>query len=144
MTSRVKNALWHEIISIHRKGDISLQDQLRRELVRLITDNLFSDDALLTPATESAGKARNPNEKREMLLDINALVAQGTLRIHWSYSKLKFQESTIQSLAHQTLDTLQYFIDHCMSDTHDGGLVPEDFPEMDLANDELDALLDNI
>ncbi|MCG8312645.1 MAG: amino acid adenylation domain-containing protein [Pseudomonadales bacterium] len=108
------------------------------------TDNLFSDDALLTPATESAGKARNPNEKREMLLDINALVAQGTLRIHWSYSKLKFQESTIQSLAHQTLDTLQYFIDHCMSDTHDGGLVPEDFPEMDLANDELDALLDNI
>lgn len=108
------------------------------------SDNLFNDNPLFAPARESTGKARSPEGLRDVLFDINALISEGCLRIHWSYSGAQYHATTINSLLQECINNLESLLNHCLNTQHDGHLVPEDFPDMDISGDELDDLLDNI
>jgi non-ribosomal peptide synthase protein (TIGR01720 family) len=108
------------------------------------TDPLFGDDAAFSPASEATGRARHPDDARDVVFDINALVARGSLQLHWSYSTHLHREDTVRRLAGTTLARLRQLVAHCLSEHSDGGLLPQDFPLMQLQAGELDALLDSL
>ncbi|MDY0055096.1 MAG: amino acid adenylation domain-containing protein [Methyloversatilis sp.] len=108
------------------------------------TDALFTDDAPFSPAPESTGRARHPEDARDVLFDVNALVARGQLHMHWSYGRRIHDEDTVQRLADAMLARLRDLLAHCLSGRSDGGLLPQDVPLMQLDAAELDALLDTL
>ncbi|MEM8843887.1 MAG: condensation domain-containing protein, partial [Pseudomonadota bacterium] len=107
-------------------------------------DALFNDSANFTLASESTGSSRHPNNQQDVIFDINAFVIDGELKIHWNYSTTQYQRETIQMLLDNTLDELKGMINYCLGGQHDGGLVSEDFPDMEIDNDELANMLDNL
>ncbi|MEM1370422.1 MAG: condensation domain-containing protein, partial [Cyanobacteria bacterium P01_H01_bin.15] len=108
------------------------------------TDQLFTPETWFAPATESTGNARSPKSERDVLLEINALVSQGELKVYWSYSRQCHRPETIQTLADRYLNELNALIDYCLAPDTDQGYSPGDFPQMSLAQDELDDLLGSL
>ncbi|MGH8908707.1 MAG: amino acid adenylation domain-containing protein [Egibacteraceae bacterium] len=94
-------------------------------------------------AEDSAGMAlaagRSPETPRSHLLGINALVHDGCLRMHWSYSQQRHRRERIQTLARGYLDALRGLIAHCCS-PEAGGLTPSDVPLARLDQARLDEL----
>ncbi len=107
------------------------------------TDQLFAS-GWLAPASESAGAARSPEGSRDVLLEINAVISQGQLTLHWTYSRERHKEETILNWATIYIEQLNALIDHCLSADTDSGYSPTDFPQMKLAQGELDDLLNNL
>ena len=108
------------------------------------TDQLFSDTGWLAPATEPTGPARSPHDTRDILIEINALVSQGRLNLHWTYSRELHRQKTIVGLAETYLTQLKALIDYCLSSEIDRGYSPADFPQMGLEQGELDDLLTSL
>ncbi|MEM1242912.1 MAG: amino acid adenylation domain-containing protein, partial [Cyanobacteria bacterium P01_H01_bin.26] len=106
------------------------------------TDQLFN--GLLAPASESTGMSRSPHDNRDVLIEINAVVSRGQLHLHWTFGKEIHRQETIQSLANSYLNQLRQLIDYCLSSETDQGYSPADFPQMDLAQGELDDLLSSL
>ena len=106
------------------------------------TDQLFN--GLLAPASESTGMSRSPHDNRDVLIEINAVVSRGQLNLHWTYGQEIHRQETIQSLANSYLNQLKKLIDYCLSSETDQGYSPADFPQMDLAQGELNDLLSSL
>ena len=79
-------------------------------------------------------------EIRRHVLEINASISDGRLRMIWSYSENLHQRATIEWLAAGYLNALREVIEHCQS-PESGGLTPADFPEAKLSQKELDKFL---
>ena len=107
------------------------------------TDQMFPTDGPFGPAPESSGASRSPLDHRSTLLEINALVTQGQLRLYWTYSQAIHRRATIEQLAEAFMNTLQQLIQHCL-DGDSTGFTPSDFPHMQLSQDTLDQLLDRL
>ncbi|MEO1622877.1 MAG: condensation domain-containing protein, partial [Cyanobacteria bacterium J06632_3] len=105
------------------------------------TDQLFTSESWLAPATESTGASRSPQDIRDILLEINAVVSRGQLTLHWTYSQARHKPETISSWANLYLQHLNSLIQHCLSAETDSGYSPADFPQMGLEQGELDDLL---
>ncbi|MEN8447095.1 MAG: condensation domain-containing protein, partial [Cyanobacteria bacterium J06555_13] len=105
------------------------------------TDQLFTEDGWLAPATESAGAARNGEDPRDVLIEINAVVSREKLTVHWTYSREVHKQETISGWAQSYLTQLSTLIEYCLSPDTDRGYSPTDFPQMDLEQGELDDLL---
>ncbi|NJR38927.1 MAG: hypothetical protein HC781_08930 [Leptolyngbyaceae cyanobacterium CSU_1_4] len=104
------------------------------------------DQALSPPfaiAPELAGATRSPLANRDVLLEINGMIAAGQLRFTWSYSRAIHHSSTIQTLADQFIHHLSQLIQHCQS-PQSGGYTPSDFPLMSISQAELDDLLTDL
>ncbi|MEM6252547.1 MAG: amino acid adenylation domain-containing protein [Cyanobacteria bacterium P01_D01_bin.156] len=108
------------------------------------TDQLFSGSNLFVPATEPTGASRSPHDDRDMLIEINAVVSQGILKLNWTYGQEIHHRETIENLAHSYLHQLKELINHCLSSETDQGYSPADFPQMDFAQGELDDLLSSL
>ncbi|MEO0768441.1 MAG: hypothetical protein AAFY72_03255, partial [Cyanobacteria bacterium J06649_4] len=93
------------------------------------------------PATESIGASRSPQDIRDILLEINAVVSRGQLTLHWTYSQARHKPETISSWANLYLQHLNNLNQHCLSAETDSGYSPADFPQMGLDQGELDDLL---
>ena len=104
------------------------------------TDAVWSDGFLFEPSRESVGRLRSPHGDRVVILEINALVIEGSLRLDWSYSSGLHRQETVHRVVGSVMDCLRQLIDHCCAPDA-GGYTPSDFPEMDLSQGELDALL---
>ncbi|MGW2047297.1 amino acid adenylation domain-containing protein [Streptomyces sp. NPDC001858] len=76
---------------------------------------------------------------RPHLLDVNAAVIEGALRVRWTYSTEVHRSETVQRLAEDFLDQLRTLIDHCASGA--AGATPSDFPLAGLDQGALDKLL---
>jgi amino acid adenylation domain-containing protein/non-ribosomal peptide synthase protein (TIGR01720 family) len=92
------------------------------------------------PAAESAGPMASPRGMRAHLLEVNASIASGQLRIHLSYSRELHHPETIERLAQGYVAALRRLIAHCQSPTA-GGVTEADFPLSHLAADELESAL---
>ena len=107
------------------------------------TDQMFPADGPFRPAPESSGASRSPYDYRSTLLEVNAVVAQGQLRMYWTYSEAIHRRATIEQLADAFMDALRQLIQHCLTGNH-GGYTPSDFPQMHLSQDALDQLLERL
>ncbi|MCP4658225.1 MAG: AMP-binding protein, partial [bacterium] len=94
----------------------------------------------LRPAVESAGSAIGTEGQRRSLLEINGGVADGCLRLTWTYSENLHRRATIEALAAGFLEALRGLIRHCLSPGV-GGLTPSDFPETGLDQARIDQLV---
>jgi amino acid adenylation domain-containing protein/non-ribosomal peptide synthase protein (TIGR01720 family) len=94
-------------------------------------------------APEFAGASRSPNGRREVAIEINAIVLESQLKITWQYSSIQYATTTIEQLARAYLKHLEQIIRHCQ-DPDSGGYTPSDFPEMDFSQAELDDFLDSL
>ena len=91
---------------------------------------------LMQPITASFGRYG----QRRYLLEFNAVIFDGQLRIDWTYSRNLHSDATVSRLAEEVRANLEALIAHCLS-AHDDGWTPSDFPTADLSQSELDDLL---
>jgi len=80
------------------------------------------------------------NGPRSHLIEIDAMVLDHQLKLDWVYSENIHHAQTIEKLANDFISALRKIILHCQS-PEAGGFSASDFPEADLAQDDLDDLL---
>ena len=103
-------------------------------------DRVIGADGDFTVAAESAGESRSGRGRRKHLLEISSAVTGGRLEISWNYSTNVHNRATIEKLALDQLEFLRELIAHCQS-PNERGYTPSDFPEVNLSQAELDALI---
>ncbi len=106
-------------------------------------DAVATDESPFVLSSESVGKEHDPDNPMEYELDINASVVNGCLEVMWTYSRERYRPGTITSLAAAYLKALQTLIAHCLS-ADAGGYTPSDFPNVELEQDALDAILEQM
>ena len=102
-------------------------------------DQALSETAGLRPAGESTGPARSPRAPRSYLLEWNAGVLGGRLRLVCLYSEMVHRQETLERLLGLLGRELRALIRHCMA-AEAGGYTPSDFPTARLRQAELDRL----
>jgi non-ribosomal peptide synthase protein (TIGR01720 family) len=102
-------------------------------------DQLLGEDGLFEAAAESAGVARSERGRRAQLLDVNALVAGGRLRLDWAYSETALERGTVEALARAFEESLLALVKHCRSGAW--GVTPADFPLARLDQATLDRVV---
>ncbi len=105
---------------------------------------LALNSSLFGPAEESTGPAIGLGNQRDVLFDINAMIVDGQLRVQWQYSNALHRQETVASLANTYIHCLSELIDYCLSEQADGGHIASDFSLMDLADTEMDDLLESL
>ncbi|BAZ33597.1 amino acid adenylation domain-containing protein (plasmid) [Cylindrospermum sp. NIES-4074] len=91
-------------------------------------------------APESTGANHSLKQTLDHLLDINALVVAGELKIEWTYSSHVHTQATVEKLAQRYLQFIRAIIEHCQLEENTG-YTPSDFPDAKLNQLELDELL---
>ena len=91
-------------------------------------------------AADSTGAVQDERGKREHLIAINGMVADGQLRMTWGYSEAVHRGETIERVAAEFADVLRELIEHCQSEDA-GGHTPSDFPLAQLDQQSLDMLV---
>src|SRR5215468_8654157 len=103
-------------------------------------DQVFGQSELFKPSAESCGVGQSFNNPRPFLLDINVLIANGQLRVTWTYSENVHRRETIERLAGYFSEYLKGLILHCQS-PESGGYTPSDFPDAELTQEKLDEII---
>ncbi len=106
-------------------------------------DAVATDESAFVLSAESVGNEHDFRNPMEYELDINASVVNGRLEVMWTYSRERYRSHTITSLAMGYLKDLQGLIAHCLS-ADAGGYTPSDFPNVELEQDALDAILEQM
>jgi amino acid adenylation domain-containing protein/non-ribosomal peptide synthase protein (TIGR01720 family) len=76
---------------------------------------------------------------RAHLIDVNAAITGGRLRLDWAYSTGRHNEGTVRRVAERYVHHLTELIEHCVAAA--GGATPADFPLAGLDQETLDRLL---
>ncbi|MCC5644526.1 amino acid adenylation domain-containing protein [Nostoc sp. CHAB 5824] len=106
-------------------------------------DEVLADTSIFQLASQTTGPNRSLQGSRNHLLEIDAIVTGGQLRLDWTYSQNIHHPTTIECLAESFIEALHCLIAHCQS-KEAGGYTPSDFPEAELSQTELDTLLAKI
>ncbi|MBO4274512.1 non-ribosomal peptide synthetase, partial [Microbispora triticiradicis] len=84
-------------------------------------------DGLYRRWHEGVGSDSAPGTRPAHLLDVTGLVADGVLRLDWSYYDQVHEETTVRLLAEETVTALREIVEHC-AHPEAGGCTPSDFP----------------
>ncbi|MBW4649608.1 MAG: amino acid adenylation domain-containing protein [Kastovskya adunca ATA6-11-RM4] len=103
-------------------------------------DRVLSGSPLFRLANESSGSAHSLKGSRGYLLEVNGLVVENQLQLHWTYSETIHKRVTVERLAESFVEALRSLIAYYQSPDV-GGFTPSDFPLAQLGQDELDAVL---
>ncbi|MEW9701479.1 amino acid adenylation domain-containing protein [Paenibacillus sp. SI8] len=103
-------------------------------------DNVLAEVKSFELVAENSDSDRSSRGLRPYLLEINARIMEGQLRIDWNYSESIHRRSTIERVANDFMDALKWLMEHCLS-SHAGGYTPSDFEGVNLNQEELDRLL---
>ncbi|HEV2150586.1 MAG TPA: amino acid adenylation domain-containing protein [Longimicrobiaceae bacterium] len=98
------------------------------------------EGALFALAGESPGADVSPRAPRAHLLEVNAAVHGGELRVEWRYGSLVHRRETVEALAEAYLAELRALVALCREDGA-GGCTPSDFPLAGLDQAGVDALV---
>jgi amino acid adenylation domain-containing protein/non-ribosomal peptide synthase protein (TIGR01720 family) len=108
-------------------------------------DNMMDKSNWLSMANEAAGEPVAPVMKQLTGLELNCVVADGTLNMSWNYSSVHYFEATIIDLATAFKQHLEWLIVHCLEQNKIGPCnTPSDYGlthEVDYI--ELDRFLDS-
>ncbi len=91
------------------------------------------------PAAEAAGLPQSPRAPRGHLLEVNALVFGGRLRVDWGFAG-RHDRATVEALAARFREDLEEVLAACLAPGA-GGWTPSDVPLARLDQAALDALL---
>ena len=122
-------------------GDETLQRQPQAELLFNYLgqwDQTLAESkrfGFARPIMASAGDQGS----RQHLLEINAVIFEGRLRMDWTYAD-RHEAATIETLAARTLSSLHALIAACLGSAGQS-LAAEDFPSADLDQQDLDELI---
>jgi len=111
--------------------------------------------SLLQPQAGGTGPLVAAGNPRHHLLEVNATVTGGRLRVHWSYSRECHKEAGIEALAEVYVEALEELVDHCRAVVSTpaaavpvaasrpiaGRFIPSDFPLAGLDPEGLNGLL---
>ncbi|MEO8338101.1 MAG: amino acid adenylation domain-containing protein [Nitrospirota bacterium] len=125
-------------------------DRLRTQLPAQVCFNYLGqldqgvvDRRLFALAHESTGSEHAPDNPMRYELTISAEIAEGKLGMTWSYSGARYRRTTIERLSASYQSHLRILIAHCLS-IDAGGYTPSDFPDVDIEQDALDAILEKV
>ena len=114
-----------------------------RELLFNYLGRIDGTDAQASPAAAlddpRVGPSRSNSGTRAYPLELNAWVADGALRLRWSYSSEVHAEADVQRLSDALLDEVRALIAHCQNPDA-GGVTPSDFPLAGVDQAELDRI----
>ncbi len=88
----------------------------------------------------AAGEERSPGAERAHLLEVDAMVEGGRLRVRWSYGAELHRRETVERLAEAFAAELRGLVAHCTAPGA-GGCTPSDFPLAGLGPAALDAVV---
>lgn len=100
------------------------------------------DASSFTPAKESSGTERGPQNLREHLIDFIGIVSDGKLKTQWIYSDKFHRKSTMEELSRLFVDRLQNLLSRCR-ESESWNYTPSDFPLANLDQTTLDRLVGN-
>jgi non-ribosomal peptide synthase protein (TIGR01720 family) len=83
---------------------------------------------------------RSTASERNHLLEVNAFIEEGSLKIYFSFSEKIHKPETVRKLVGSFEYALRELIEHCSS-REVSEYSPSDFPEADLSQDDFDTLL---
>lgn len=101
---------------------------------------VLDQGALLVPAEDVSGSALHPDSPRSHLLAFEGQVAHDQLRVSITYSAQLYSSTTIEQLLEWYLMELRAMIAHCQTQQEEY-FTPQDFPEADLDQTELDNII---
>jgi amino acid adenylation domain-containing protein/non-ribosomal peptide synthase protein (TIGR01720 family) len=84
--------------------------------------------------------SRGERNRRNHLLEVEARVEGGRLRVEWNYSRAVHRRATIEAIAWNFVEELEAIVRHCVSPGA-GGFTPSDFPLANLGQNTLDLLV---
>ena len=102
-------------------------------------DDTTQSTRLLTPVDAAIGQASSPKNARAHLIDINAVVRHGRLRVEWRFSEALHDEATVEALAGEFIGSVRQIVAHCAA-RHMRAFSPSDFPLACIGQRALDAL----
>jgi amino acid adenylation domain-containing protein/non-ribosomal peptide synthase protein (TIGR01720 family) len=102
-------------------------------------DPVAAGDSSLRWLHTPCGPVRSGAVPRAHLIDVDAYVWGGRLRLDWTYAADVHRPETIESLAHSTSDALRALVEHCRA-LAARSYAPSDFPLAPLDEGELDRL----
>ncbi|GCD40788.1 non-ribosomal peptide synthetase [Streptomyces paromomycinus] len=105
-------------------------------------DASHAPQALFTLSGDPVGASHGPAQHRRHLLNINAIVADGRLRVEFTYGEAVHDARTIEALAARFTAAVRQALDDCR--TGQVRLDPSDFPDIDLTQQELDDLFEEL
>ena len=106
-------------------------------------DHTLGPDAPFAWVDAATGPSNSRRGHRAHLIDINAIVVGGRLRVTCIYSGRAHRRATIVRQAEVFLGHVRGLLAHCAS-PEAGGPTPSDFAHVQLDARELDALLDDL
>ncbi len=98
-------------------------------------------DAIFNVIEEDNSRHHDLAGPRSHLIEIDSMIVDHQLKLDWVYSENIHHAQTIQKLADDFIAALRHLIQHCQA-PEAGGFSASDFPEANLAQDDLDDLLD--
>ncbi|MBW4477608.1 MAG: SDR family oxidoreductase [Tolypothrix brevis GSE-NOS-MK-07-07A] len=106
-------------------------------------DQVISDSSLFALPQNSQGIDYSQPTNRIYLIEINAIVIQEQLQLHWMYSQSIHRRETIKSLANNFIAAIRFLIVHCKS-VKTTMHTPSDFPKANLNKQNLDQFITKI
>ncbi|HEU4798039.1 MAG TPA: condensation domain-containing protein, partial [bacterium] len=106
-------------------------------------DQTLADGAAWAFARESVGREHDPRSPLPYELEVNAAVVGGRLDVSWTYSGARYRRGTIEALRARYLAALRHLIAHCLA-PEAGGYTPSDFPDIEIEQEALDAILEKM
>ncbi|HDR7869771.1 TPA: non-ribosomal peptide synthetase domain-containing protein [Bacillus wiedmannii] len=79
------------------------------------------------------------NNSLTALMDLEAMVVNGALKINIIYSKNRFKDETIQRFIESYVNTLKVILDKCIEKDFKE-FTPSDFDAVEISQEDLDAL----
>jgi len=130
---------------------VTEDETIRRELAELPQseisfnylgqfDQVFRESKLFRPAQEGSGRSVSPENRRQHIVDVGGMVANGQLQIGWTYNANLTRRESIEKAAQQYVSCLREIIEHCRSE-HAGGHTPSDFPLARLTQQQVDRVI---
>lgn len=132
--------------------DFGVLKYLHNELRELTTPSVVlnylgqTDKGLSTQgislASEPVPQQRHGSNRRTHWLDINAMITRGQLVLRWTYNHKAHNAEEITSVAHQMLEYLTRFIEHCVNAAPENTVA--DYPLLSMTQNRLTRLAASI
>jgi non-ribosomal peptide synthase protein (TIGR01720 family) len=94
---------------------------------------LAGEGELLRMSRRQIGTPRSVRQPRAYVLEVEAIVIEGCLQVHWTYSEQLHAEQTIRSLGEDFMESLRDVIGY--SESSEGAYVPADFSLISIASE---------